>query len=203
MVVNEYSGLSFLHPMKTGMTSVESFLRLNIRREFGDNKVMDFTDHRTPNEIMWRFDYTESFFRNHYFILFVRNPYDRLVSFYHHMRQIGGHAEGICKRLSFEEFIKYPYLRSVVRPMSDYCYYNDENIINFTGHIETIDKDVFKLIDTYGFKDPEQVKTRWLNYPHLQSTKHKPSVEYYNNDLKERVYSLYRIDFILFGYEGI
>lgn len=200
-ILEQHEGLAFIHPMKTAMTSVSSFIKEQMKRNYGSYAWMPFTEHLTPDEIMWRFKYQVDVFDKYYKVMFVRNPYDRLVSFYHHMRQIGGHAEGICDRLTFREFALYPRLREVMRPMADYIYCEGKRIINFLGHYESLTESVYRLIDTLGFGDlTRPVKDNWLRYSRLCNTEHEPYGQYYNDESKDSVYSQYEVDFKEFGY---
>jgi hypothetical protein len=202
MLFGEYEGISFLHPMKTAMTSVESFIRLNVREYIGENKFMNFNSHRTPNEIMWRYEHPENVFDHYFCVMFARNPYDRLVSFYHHMRQIGGYAQGICKRLTFEELALYPLLTQVMRPMSDYITYQGRGIINVLGRFETLNNDVDQLINLIDFgQNAQKVKCRWESYGHAMKTEHDTYSTYYNAKTFFEVGNKYSEDFENFGYE--
>lgn len=200
-ILEQYEGIAFLHPMKTAMTSVSLFVRDQMKKNYGSYAVMGAIGHMTPDEIMWRFKYPADVFDKYYCVMFVRNPYDRLVSFYHHMQQIGGHAEGICDRLTFREFALYPRVREVMRPMTDYLYCEGEPVFNFLGRYETLTESVYELIDELGFgNDTEMIKTYWSAWEPRASTKHKPYKEYYDDELKDRVYDQYADDFLTFGY---
>lgn len=200
-LLENYEGLVFIHPMKTAMTSVSSFVKEQLKKYYGSYAWMPFTGHYTPDEMIWRFRRPAGVFDKYYNVMFTRNPYDRLVSFYHHMRQIGGHAEGICERLSFREFALYPRVREIMRPMADYLYCEEKQIINFLGKYESLTEDVYRLIDILGFGELTQtIKNNWLKYARLCSTEHKPYEQYYDKELKDSVYFQYEADFREFEY---
>lgn len=200
-ILESYEGIAFIHPMKTAMTSVSHFIREQMKKYYGSYAVMGAIGHFTPDEIIWRFKYPADVFNKYYCVMFVRNPYDRLVSFYHHMQQIGGHAEGICNRLSFREFALYLRLNEVMRPMADYVTCEGAPVIDFLGRYESLNDSVYKLIDALGFGElTGMIKNDWLKFDKRFSTKHKPYEEYYTEGLKDCVYTQYERDFIQFGY---
>lgn len=203
MILDQYEGISFVHPMKTAMTSVETFFRKMMRRyRPGEPPIMHFNEHMTPDEILWRFDYPVDIWGKYYCVLFVRNPYDRLVSFYHHMRQIGGYAEGICKRLTFREFALHVDLAKIMCPMVDYLYCEGKSVINFLGRFELLNQSVARLIDLIDFGgNEEEVRRAWPAYTHAMKTEHESYQSYYDDRAKEYVYEQYRKDFEIFGYE--
>lgn len=200
-ILDSYEGIAFIHPMKTAMTSVSHFIREQMKKYYGSYAVMGAIGHFTPDEIMWRFKYPADVFDKYFNVMFVRNPYDRLVSFYHHMGQIGGHAEGICDRLTFHEFALYPRLKEVMRPMADYLYCEGKKIVDFLGYYESLTESVYRLIDAIGFGDLTQtIKDNWLKFEKRFSTEHKPYEEYYDEELKDCVYRQYEQDFKAFNY---
>lgn len=191
----------FLHPMKTATTSVANYLRVAIQTHQPGREEHHFEGHETPQELMRRMPWEEDWFEKRFCVLFVRNPYDRLVSFYHHMQQIGGHARGLCLRKSFSEFVREPELKQIMRPMFEYMTCNGKKVADFLGRYESLDEDVCRLIDILGFDSPDEIKDSWKETKRYQQTEHKHYEAYYTEELKATVYEAYKEDFLLFGYE--
>lgn len=197
-ILADYNGIVFLHPMKTAMSSIRHFMKDMLRKHYGKHCVLGGTEHFIPDEILWRHKGPESIFSVSLKVIFVRNPYDRLVSFYHHMRQIGGHAEGICNRLSFREFALHPQLNRIMIPCSQYCTHG----IDFLGRYESLDDDVHRLIDVIGFGDKTaEVHDAWCKADRLMRTEREPYEQYYDTTLFNHVHSVYEADFKSFEYE--
>lgn len=202
VTVSGSRGVVFLHPMKTATTSVANYIRAAIQIHQPGREEHHFEGHETPQELMWRLDIEEDWFEQRYCVLFVRNPYDRLVSFYHHMRQIGGHARGLCLRKTFQEFVCSESLTRIMRPQSDYLECNGRRVIDFIGKYEALKDDVYRLIDEIGFSNAPEIKEAWLTSKVFQSTNHGHYESYYTPGLKALVYETYSDDFAAFGYEG-
>lgn len=190
--------LILLHPMKTAGTSIKYFLKRNIPNYSGKHQILGGTGHFTPDEILWRFDCDDDLFQTSFKISYVRNPYDRLVSFYHHMRTVGGHAEGLCKRWSFERFAMHQKLDQILLPCSVYHTYGVDGLIRF----EYIDDDVHRLIETlYAGIAAPHFHEAWPRQEKMMFTKHKPYQEYYTQEMYDYVYAIYNDDFVKYGYE--
>ncbi len=187
-----------LHPMKTAGTSVRHFFKDNAPKYNNKHFILGGTGHYTPNEILWRFDCEDNLFETSFKISYSRNPYDRLVSFYHHMQTYGGHAEGLCKRWSFAQFATHPQLRKIMIPLSAYRTHGVDFLVRF----ETLNEDVHKLIDSLEYEHTAHLfHTAWPKYEKLCATKHSYYEEYYTEEIKEYVYATYLDDFIQNGYQ--
>lgn len=201
-ILEQYEGIAFIHPMKTAMTSIHKFIAKRIHKYVDkDFPAPHFNGHETPDEINWRGHYDCEWFRKSFCIMFVRNPYDRLVSFYHHMRQIGGHAEGICKRKTFDEFVREPQLARIVRPMSDYAYCEGEWILDYLGRYERLNEDIDGLIQAIGFEEhTDAIRAEWPTSERLMKTDHTHYMDYYDRESMGIVSSVFKRDFEMFGY---
>lgn len=189
--------LIILHPMKTAGTSVRDFLKINMPNFNNSNHLITGTGHYLPDEVLWRFDCQDTLFETTHKISFIRNPYDRLVSFYHHMKQMGGHAEGLCNRWSFEQFAMHPMLNQIMLPCVAYHKYGVDSLIRF----EHLTEDVHTLIDTLPFGDTRHLfHAAWKPHDRRMFTKHKPYQEYYNQEMYNYVYEQFKADFDLQGY---
>lgn len=195
----DYRGMVFLHPMKTAGTSVGAFFRKFIQQRHGEVEIVHMRRHQVPQEFMWKMGYDDNWFDDMYCLIFVRNPYERLVSFYHHMRQIGGHAEGLCKQKTFHEFILDKDLKSIVTPISTYSYYKKININNYVVRYENLDGCVYELIELLDLG--EHAKEVWDNSERLMATDHLTYETYYTSETKAIAFNTFKEDFITYGYE--
>ncbi len=184
--------------MKTAMTSIASFFQRQLRSQLPDVGELHLDSHETLQEMVWRLPDGDEWYRDKYCILFSRNPYDRAVSFYHHMRQIGGHARGLCLRKTFSEFIREPNLIRIMRPMSDYTRVDGKDIVGFLGRYESLTDDVHRLVGELGLSD--ETKDLWSEAPRRMATEHEAYSSYYDESLADIVYHTYKEDFLLFDY---
>jgi|TARA_B100000035_G_C20993090_1_gene551156 hypothetical protein len=146
---------------------------------------------------------------NEYFKFgFVRNPYDRCVSFYffHRSDQYSHHVGKQEAQKPFDEWLKQKLSSKLVFdntkknnkfigfgnfvqvPQSVYL----DEPLDFIGRYETLEKDYQYVVDKLGVK-----KT----LPHYnKSVDHESWEHYYTDELKELVYNHFKEDFDNFGY---
>lgn len=190
--------LLFLHPMKTAGSKVKFFFKHKLNEHGNVHKTVRGTVHDTPSQLLWRMEWDETFLDQCYKVTFVRNPYDRLVSFYHHMRQIGGHAEGICRRLTFKEFVFHPQLDQIMLPFSAYQTHGVDCIIRY----EHLHEDVMPLIERFFGDESSEVKKLWLPDERIMATERAPYQEYYNKEMYAHIHWRYAGDFEANGYQN-
>jgi len=140
-------------------------------------------------------------------IVTVRNPWDRLVSFYHFKPNKKAPQSAISWDLSFHDFImKPPTWRgaSLGKPpvtmptdtQKNFMTDKDGNLmVDYVIRMETMKSDLPSIVDNH-----------WKNFDidydiHLNTTKHKPYWEYYSDETKEKVDELFKEDIEMFGYE--
>lgn len=130
----------------------------------------------------------------------VRNPYDRMISAYHFLG----------RKLTFAQFIHWvygeldKYYRRKIEPfvviLPQWEFVVDEsgqNGMNETLRFENL-KDEFKEFQIkYNLTD--------LTLPHINARKREKNTikEYYNQELADMVYHMYKWDFKMFGYKRI
>ena len=130
----------------------------------------------------------------------VRNPYDRMISAYHF---IGGNSK-------FSDFVKYVHLE-----VNNYYRKNIEPFVVIMPQIEFIidakgDIKVENILyfenlnkDFKDFCDKNSLELGEI--PHInRRNRNKSSIkEYYNQELADIVYEMYRLDFKIFGYKKL
>lgn len=182
----------FIHIPKTAGTSVLNALNIKFRQHL-EWSVLEAAD--------------PALFRRCYKFCFVRNPYDRLVSVYTYLRD-GGAGE-VDKNLhelvskkydSFDKFV-LGYLdkdniheHPLLKPQYLFIYgFNRECKVDFIGRFENISSDFEGLTNKLSLED--------VHLPKMNASKRAEFSDYYNNEIKEKVYSLYVKDFVVLGYD--
>lgn len=150
---------------------------------------------------------------------FVRNPWDRLVSWYTAIKQntapipkyqrllrLKKHSrfrQYVLERArSFEEFVvncdavvdDFDGRKSVRYNQLDYL--TDENgeiIVDFIGRFENLKGDAEKVLKRLGMEDE--------TLPHVGKSRHRHYSEYYDDKTRDLVAEMYRRDAEFFGYE--
>jgi chondroitin 4-sulfotransferase 11 len=139
----------------------------------------------------------------------VRNPYDRFVSMWEYLH---GPEEYIWP-LNFEETVNLFYERGRFFyttenihwwPQARFVAIKNAILVDEIIRIEEIDKRWPEIIDKImegvpaGFSKPSPMLGKSNQSP---SREGRPWQEYYTPELKEKVYELYKRDFLLFNYE--
>lgn len=153
--------------------------------------------------------FDEEKLNNYFKFTFVRNPWDRLVSAYHFLKQGGKNDRDKSwaeKHLSdFDDFCDFVFglsqqsvasrILSEQHFQSQYKYLEDskENIkVDFIGKVEKIEEDFQQVKDVLGVK----AKLRQRN-----KSRHKNYVNSYNEKTKKIVQEFYSKDIELFNYK--
>lgn len=145
---------------------------------------------------------------------FVRNPYERLLSSY--LNKVGGRNEIIytnllcqlgldqtdfSREISFAEFVScveqtpVSMMDSHWRPQY-YQTFQESLDYDLVGRLENFEDDM-RTLEKMISRDLSPYMSSWTL--HQTNSKDRFS-EYYDDDLLERVYELYRVDFEAFGY---
>ena len=136
-------------------------------------------------------------FREYYKFAFVRNPWDRTVSYY--MKHVIGN-ERFENNRSFENWIlSHEFLNKkalwveVLVPQVDYVLDNEgQRLVDFIGKFEDLEKDWKKIrrkIDIMA------------DLPHINKSEHKHYSFYYNKKTEEIVADAFKKDIEMFGYK--
>lgn len=210
MLISKSKKFLFVHIQKTAGRSFEAVLTENIP------DLENFMG--THDHALWAKEKLSGEWNNYYKVGFVRNPWDRLVSWYTMIREKG--AMTWKKRIfgrrryndltqyvlsnsnSFEEFIykctdtidDIDGRKSILYNQIDYL--SDENgklIVDFVGRFENIEEDSKKVFENLGFEN--------VSLPHKNSSKHRNYRTYYTEETREEVRRRYSRDIDFFGYD--
>jgi hypothetical protein len=133
----------------------------------------------------------------------TRNPYSRLVSLYHFKRNRKKRFKNytfhdFCELLLSKQITPLGYYNkkglSQANPQYHWLFDIDGNpLYDFLGRVETLQKDMDKLCKVFNIeKGP---------VPRVNNTVHKHHSTYYTDALRREIYTYYKTDFELFGYE--
>lgn len=146
---------------------------------------------------------------NQFFVIgFVRNPWSRLVSAYFFVLQGGtdkvsvdkSTGELVSRFTDFRQFVlewvanvDMESAPIVFRPQYTFlCDEDGQVIVDFVGHVETIQEDFLKIKSVVALKNSDVC---WVN-----RSSHADYEDYYDDEMREIVARVYREDIKLFGY---
>ncbi len=135
---------------------------------------------------------------------FVRNPFDRVVSFYHWNNKVSVRTRGYKLHSSFEHYINEEYVLQPIRRADNdiqlkQCFrdskISDLNQIFFVGKVERLQDDYHALC--------ELLKVYPVSLVHEKKSldRTKDYREYYNTETREIIENVYKNDFLMFGYK--
>lgn len=198
--------MSVYHKWRTVFVQIPKNASSSIHRIL-ENPTDCHHDHKTYIDILSSND--PELIESYYSFAVVRNPYDRFVSAYEYMRAI---SEGHWNP-SFEDAVNEFYSRGT------YFYTTEETVHWWPQHRFVGIKNVMLVDDIVKY---ESINSEWPKIAeniikNLPKTYSKPSIlmphenqsqlresrnwkDYYNDDLAEKVYELYKKDFELFEY---
>jgi hypothetical protein len=176
----------FIHINKTAGTSIGKVLGLREKQ------------HLTVQEVRNRVGVKN--WNNSYTIAFVRNPWDRMVSYYRY--RVKTPQKGTHKiEIDFKEWIikvfqdrdpRYYDYPKMFMPQVDWLKDEFGDIeIDFIGRFETIEKDFKELCKELDVQ---------LELPHLNKTKQVPYQKYYDEETRQIVAEYFAEDIETFGY---
>lgn len=131
--------------------------------------------------------YPES--KNYFKFAFVRNPWDRLLSFYFFKKTDRAKIK-IPDNLSFKDFI---LTEAGQTKCNQYSYIDGFDVNFFIGRFENLQEDFDKICETI------DIPKRKL--PLGNVTEHNHYTEYYDNETRKLVSEQYAKDIERFGYE--
>lgn len=240
MICHQYKCI-FVHVPKNGGQSVETvflnLLGLNWETRapllLRENKVPELGPHRLAHlKITEYLKYkyiSEEISQTYFKFSFVRNPWDRLVSFYKYLE--------FYHRISFKTFVRMacrqelwkfvPWYDWFVAPQSDFfCDENGNIAVDFVGRFEWFQEDFNSVCKEIGLPP--------MTLPHVNASKHtanshfmhstllhplkpirhywrhhrfhpypllKSYLEYYDGETRDMVAEFYRKDIEMFGYQ--
>ena len=147
---------------------------------------------------------------NTFHFCFIRNPWDRLVSTYHWVRN---HDKFKCKRFykeyrerGFDKFVKAFHKDPQARmnqthliPQYDFIYHNDILIPDYVGKFESFNSELHYLNQLFIENIPDY-NSNLKEIPVTNSSPHMQYREYYTDETRDMVAEIYSKDILAFNY---
>lgn len=192
----------FIHVPKTAGSSMCTYLG-----ERGFDPVKYYAPHGPNDDVTgvyvngtaWRIkrnllDVWDDYFK----FAFVRNPWDRIVSCWKNR------ATGYTEFGSFLKDYPYPKRNPNLRKPQNLIWHtlpqidhmNDEhqtNMMDFVGRFENLNEDLEKIC--------QHINLEYSPLPHINKSSHKPYWEYYTDELRLFVETIYEKEIKLYNYE--
>lgn len=175
---------------------IQSHVATAVYGKFSGNGRVTF-EHTDYTKAIQENRVSDEFLESAFKFCFVRNPYDRLVSYYvHNLRHRPKWPKGFsefCKYLreNFPSEIGHNQPLGGANPQVRWIQSFD---MNFIGRFEKLNEDFEDICSLIGVKKKIQL-------PHKNAEDHDDYRTFYTDEAKEVVRELYREDFELFGYE--
>ena len=198
MIISPKYKFIFLSTMKTGGTSLNQAL---IKIDDPDKKVYDLdeNDPMLPKNYDRKFykhsscfDLQEDKYKNYLKFAFVRNPWDRVLSWFFFYSRFNVMKNLSTKDETFNDFILNKS-KSYRWGGDNQSQHNFTKCCDFIGRYENLQEDFNIICDK--IKIPRQ------ELPHFNKTKHKHYTEYYDDETREIVAEKYAKDIEYFGYK--
>lgn len=181
----------FIHIIKTAGSSIHTALTSYAIKNIvhGHSPII-----RYPNTV-----------QNYYKFAFVRNPWDRMYSYYNFYKQNYVVTKEAMKNVGFSEWLMNPNFdfifrsNEVVFPSKHFCQLNwlmDKNkniMVDFIGRYENLENDFTEI------KSKLDIETKPLGY--INKTNHVPYREIYTDEEKEYVAEIAKEDIEYFKYK--
>jgi hypothetical protein len=216
LISHEEPKFIFIHIQKTGGVSISNLLRQYIPTTTPGRGLRHISARRALKKVENPDDYFK--------FAFVRNPWDRLVSWYTMIDEArrgvaNGTAEPMTRRLikknnlfkyvlrcgpTFDEFVKNctekqwmgnGYYSFTFNQLRYLTDKNGEVLVDFIGRFENFAQDISHVFDMLGLEASE------LAIPHENRSAHSHYSEMYTPETREIVRKRFRRDVEFFGYE--
>ena len=141
-------------------------------------------------------DVSKASWNNYYKFVFVRNPWDKVVSEYCWRMSLNPRDHPFT---NFEQFLR----TCKERPKRDTYWTHAQPQIDFiSNNNNVIVDDVFKFEEfSSGISTIEDRLNISINVKHHNASQHKHYQDYYNEKTRQQVYKLYKQDIKTFDYE--
>ncbi len=201
MILNDKYNFLFVHIQKTAGSSITNVLN-NLEFTYSLNHSHSFISS------------VEYKYHDYFKFSFVRNPWDRLVSWYNMMLNKSIHNDFsnylLNNSTNFSEFlnlteiiketnehndlVETEYPKSIAFNQLDYISDSNGNVLmDFIGRFENLEFDFNQIMKRIGVTD--------YSLLHLNKFEHKNYRHYYSSEDVEKVYKMYKRDIEYFDYK--
>ncbi len=215
ILIDKYKSIYFFLP-KTGSTSVKSNLAKLLEMENTEELPHGIHNPKTFPFPFVKQNELDSTYKEYFKFTIVRNPWSRLVSCYRDkIRPAEYNKNGIINGVAiplincsdkFYGGMSFGSFVDVVCSISDATANNHfrsqlfqltnsegELLVNYIGKLESLNESLNEITQKTGIPGNEM--------PHFHKTSSKPYLEYYNNELVEKVKQRFKEDIDFFEYE--
>lgn len=170
MIISHTNKFIFIKSEKTAGTSVE----LAISKSLKENDIWLDGSHMTPLEILTK--YGDTIFNEYFKFSIVRNPFDKMVSYYFWQQHIEPDRFN-----SFEEFITFFYQHKTISSWKFFSI-NDQFILNGIATFENLQNDLKNCtidipIDISNIFEKSNIRPPDFNYQQMYTEVTKNMVE--------------------------
>ena len=141
---------------------------------------------------------------NYFKFCFVRNPWDKMVSWYFYMRKVRykdcpkTFKDWVCGTTNNLPFspnssTRYGHIESEFHILPHITDRNGKVFLDFIGRFENIENDMSRICKEIGLKN--------ATLPHHNKSKHKKYWEHYDDETREAVAKKFAKDIKYFDYE--
>ena len=183
MFINHKHKFIFIHIPKNAGTSIRNSFQI----EGYDKKVVNKPyPHNSCSEIKtYCGDLTwETFYK----FAVIRNPYERMVSYYHFHKSPQYRFAALANRYTFSDWLVKGLDNNLKKTQSDYL----DIKINQIGRVETLQEDFDLFCDL--------IRIPSYTLPKYNVSKHEHWETYYSDEDRKIVYEIYQEDFDRFGF---
>ena len=179
MIIDEHKAI-FVHIPKNAGTSIEEY--------FGNGSVrIQPSKHADIHEIKRKF---KNSYNNYRKFTIIRNPYDKMVSWYFYLKRNLGEN---YKIIEFNEWIKDP----------SKFWHADDPISYLKPQHEWIDDTMVLIRYENLYKELNKFFNKKINLPITNKSNRNNFLEYYNKNSLDIIYNRYKEDFKKFNYEKL
>lgn len=190
MVSDEHKAV-FIHINRTGGTSIERALGHDGYK--GDT----FQDHREPHAV--RAEIGDDKWQRYFKFSVVRNPWDKMVSMYHHRKQ--NFDRSWDSPIMQHESMSFPAWVTLLDKLKNYPQHNLHNQLDWLGGPDTLDFIArFERLE----QDWEVIRERLgidTKLPRTNGSKHGHYRDYYTPETRDMVAQRFSKDIRHFGYQ--
>ena len=195
MIISPKYKFVFIANTKTGSTAIHKTLLKYVKdKNLINESTLSLGDkHLSCPKLIEQYPQYKNYFK----FSFVRNPWDRVVSWYSFSKNAKSPKRN-TSGISFKEFLLDPALRRIVWAAPIQFQYKFTENCDFIGKTENLQEDFDIICDKIGI--PQQKlphKEHWSQ----NKSKHKHYTKYYDDETREIVAKKYAKDIEYFGYK--
>ena len=205
MIISHQHQFIFFAVPKTGTHSIRQALRPHLGAD-DEEQVRLFEQHSFSNPELKAVGHGhlsvaqvkpvlgEDIFEGYFKFAFVRNPWDRFVSFCAFISRATGQFEQNPHGFMVQMIHSPPPLQQMLyQPQSALLIDADGRLaMDFVGHVETMERDYKSIC--------ERLKLQSQPLEQVNRSRHRPYVDYYTPQLRDLIATRYRQDIEMFGY---